>query len=207
MLSYFSLLFPFVFNSISPLTYVASCALSTILVLLIVSALSHLAKNIRDHHFGITCGVIGVGAVMTALYFMNVIPPLPLSLREAGIYHRIVSDGQQYELVGEEENFFQRLWPGQAVHAATGSTLYAYTAIFAPTDVQTRLVHEWQLYDADQRQWIVKSRIPFDIRGGRQEGYRAYTQTSTTQPGKWRVSVETERGQVVGRVTFTVVSP
>lgn len=207
LLSYFSLLFPFVFNSVGPLTYVAGCAISTVLVLLIVSALSHLAQNIRDRHFGITSGVITVGALMTVLYFMNVIPPLPLSLREAGIYHQVVSEGQQYELVGEEENFFQRLWPGQTIHAAPGQTLYAYTAIFAPTQVQTRVIHEWQRFDPTTRQWIVKSRVPFDIRGGRQEGYRAYTLTNTTQPGKWRVSVETERGQVIGRVTFSVVAP
>ena len=205
--SYFTLLFPFVFHSLRPWTYILGGLASTVIVVLIVIALSHMAESIRHQRAGIITGVISVFVIMNILYFLAIIPPIPLSIREAGIYHNIIRGEGGYELVGEEENFFQRLWPGQTIHAKTGDTLYAYTAIFAPTDVTTLVVHDWQYYDEGQKKWVSKSRSQFGIKGGRQEGFRGYTLTSQITPGKWRVSVENIRGQVLGRVTFTVVEP
>ena len=46
--------------------------------------------------------------------------------------------------------------------------------------------------------------MSFTLSGGRDEGYRGYSLTSNLAPGKWRVRMETERGQVMGRIGFTV---
>ena len=41
------------------------------------------------------------------------------------------------------------------------------------------------------------------IAGGRDGGYRGYSLT-TVNSGNWRVNIETERGQLIGRVKFKV---
>jgi hypothetical protein len=48
------------------------------------------------------------------------------------------------------------------------------------------------------------SEISFHITGGRQEGYRGYSFKTNVPAGKWRVFVETPRGQVLGRYEFNV---
>jgi hypothetical protein len=52
--------------------------------------------------------------------------------------------------------------------------------------------------------WVRTDRIAFQIAGGRQGGYRGYTVKSGVVPGEWRVEVETETGQTLGRIDFTV---
>ena len=47
-------------------------------------------------------------------------------------------------------------------------------------------------------------RLAYVITGGRSDGYRGYTLVNSYQNGKWRCSVETTRGQVLGRELFTI---
>jgi hypothetical protein len=58
----------------------------------------------------------------------------------------------------------------------------------------------------DSAGWKVSDRIAFEISGGREGGYRGYTRKQTITPGKWRVEVETDRGQILGTIDFTVIS-
>ena len=47
--------------------------------------------------------------------------------------------------------------------------------------------------------------LPFEISAGRENGYRGFTFKRGITPGKWRVAVETMRGQTLGEITFDVV--
>jgi hypothetical protein len=80
--------------------------------------------------------------------------------------------------------------------------LYAYTAINAPLGLQERIYHVWVFEGAEV------DRIALDIRGGREDGYRAWTHKRSfprDAAGRWRVEVVTESGQMVGRLRFQVV--
>ena len=46
----------------------------------------------------------------------------------------------------------------------------------------------------------------FEISGGREGGFRWYSKKFTITAGKWRVKVETGRGQILGRIEFAVVN-
>ena len=48
------------------------------------------------------------------------------------------------------------------------------------------------------------NKLSFGIVGGRKEGYRGFSLSSNVSSGKWRVFVETKRGQVLGKVAFKV---
>ena len=45
---------------------------------------------------GIVLGSAGVLAVINLFYFTNVLPPLPLALSYAGVFHSVVKDGDAY---------------------------------------------------------------------------------------------------------------
>ncbi len=163
---------------------------------------------------GLFLSIIGLFVLINSLYFSHLIPPIPLSLKDSGIYHAITRDPQGAYLAGAEPqdqindsvwswwfNFFRFYQP---VHATSNESLYAYTAIFSPTSLNTEVIHRWQNWDSASGQWITTNTIHLAIVGGRDEGYRTYSMKSSLPPGRWRVSVETPSGEVIGRILFEV---
>ena len=141
---------------------------------------------------------------MNFLYFANIIPPIPLSMREAGLYHIIKISNGSYKMMGEVENFWQKLIPGETIYIKLGEKIYFYTAIFAPAKLQTTIVHHWQYYDEGKKEWIDQNALSFLIVGGRKEGYKGYSFQSDLASGTWRIYVKNQRGQVLGRIKFEV---
>lgn len=86
-----------------------------------------------------------------------------------------------------------------------GSPVYCFSSVFAPRTLETDIRHRWEKYNSETEEWDTVARIPFPIRGGRDSGYRGYTQTFQVTTGVWRCSVETNRGSLLGRTEFTVV--
>jgi len=81
--------------------------------------------------------------------------------------------------------------------------LYAYTAIQAPLGLQERIQHVW-IHDGREI-----DRIVLDIRGGREEGYRAWTRKENfpqKPEGRWQVRVLTGDEQMIGTLRFRVRS-
>lgn len=80
--------------------------------------------------------------------------------------------------------------------------LYAYTAIHAPLGLEERIFHVW-LLDGEE-----VDRIPIEIQGGREKGYRAWSHKLNfpeQSAGDWRIDVLTEAGQMIGRLRFEVL--
>lgn len=204
LFSFFSQLGPYIFNSLSVGIFVLSGAFSLLLSVVLLWLLAKQSLNIKKikHQLLITTGVIFV--VMNGLYFLNIIPPIPLSIRDAGLYYSVTRQGSDYELVGPEENLFDRWLPGQNIVLAAGDPLYAYTSIFAPAKLSITIYHRWEFYNEETRDWETRSRLSFNISGGRDAGYRGYSQKSNLESGRWRVTVETQRGQILGRIPFTL---
>lgn len=200
-----SLMLPYAFNSISARIFIAAGILSLLLMYGFLWLLARAHENLRVWNKRYMVSIISIYAFMNALYFLNVIPPIPLSLIEAGVYHNVKRVGLDYELAGEPETWLERLTPGQTIHISPGDPVYVYTAIFAPAALDTRIVHHWERYSEAIEGWQDRDHLAFPIFGGRDEGYRGYSLKRDVPPGKWRVSVETLRGQTLGRVVFEVV--
>ena len=93
-------------------------------------------------------------------------------------------------------------------HLREGDRAWCFSAVFAPRHLSTRIWHRWQRYDEADHTWLESDRIPFEIVGGRDGGYRGYNRKKNLSEGLWRVLVETEDGREVGRAGFVVeVSP
>ncbi len=201
--SIISVTLPFVFNSLNPAWFVLSGFLGLILVLLFLAFARAVAGPIKFHPktFGIATVVILLS--LNFLYFYNLIPPVPLALREVGVYHGLTKRGNAYILKAEKESFLEKLLPGRQVHTAQGEKIYVFSSIFAPKELNTPIVHEWQYKDPSLG-WVTKDKLSFRLVGGRQEGFRGYSLKTTLAEGEWRVYIKTDRGQTLGRIKFNI---
>ena len=203
--SVFALIVPYLLNSIDPSTFIIAGLASLLFSFLFLQFIGRSLSNVRPHRFTLFAILLGIYLFMNGLYFLNLIPPIPLSLRDAHVYHFVSRSGSDYHVLDEQESWLDQLLPGETIHVGPDESVYVFTSIFAPANLQTQIFHQWQFFDPAQKKWVNESHLPFPIIGGRSGGYRGYSFRSNVQSGKWRVSVETSRGQVLGRVGFTVV--
>ena len=139
-------------------------------------------------------------------YFTNIIPPLPLSLKAAGIYQTFaVNEPGHYTAQAESQGFFSFFNWSDTVHVAPGAPLYAYTAIFSPTSFNLNIIHEWQYYDTAKNMWVTQARVSLTVMGGGERGYRTFSLIPSLTAGSWRVNIETPDGKVIGQIRFTVI--
>lgn len=160
-------------------------------------------ERLRPALAPLMAGAILITALIVSAYFLKLIPPVPLALRDGGIYEKVERVGDEYVRTGS----FARPWwdlRTPVVDIADGSPLYAYTAIFAPGDFTAGVMHVWQRYDEESKIWRTESTVAFTLSGGRESGYRGYSIKSAPEPGEWRVLVETQTGQVIGDLQFIV---
>lgn len=146
-----------------------------------------------------------VFAVLGYLYMENWIPPVPLSLKEAGIYHHVHKASDRYVVQYYRPSRYH-FWirDDRRFQYVSGDTVFCFASIFAPIDMQAAVYHRWQVYDTRQQTFQQTDLLQYRISGGRAGGYRGYTYKRHVRPGRWRVDVETETGQVLGRIDFTV---
>ncbi|HEX5430115.1 MAG TPA: DUF2914 domain-containing protein [Patescibacteria group bacterium] len=201
----FAVALPFFFTSINPLLFITAGCISLALAFALIWLLKKSqAIAIRKHRIIIAC--VFVFAVMNVFYFYNFIPPVPLSIRDAGVYHNVSKSGSDYVVEFEPRSFWQRLSLIPTIHLASGEQAFVFTSIYSPSDLDTDIVHDWQYFDPAQNKWISESKVSFHLIGGRQDGYRGYSYKTNVTPGKWRVYTETPRGQVLGVSEFKVAS-
>jgi hypothetical protein len=151
--------------------------------------------------------VTGIFIAVNILYFTNIIPPIPLSLIDAGVYHSVIKDAAGNYVVEYEDmgwRAYVTLYPD--FHLAACDPVYVYSAIFSPPSLDTAIIHEWQYDDPETHTWSDCERIELAVVGGRDGGFRTYSMKTGMTPGRWRVTVATLKGAVIGRVRFNVVA-
>ncbi|MBP9717092.1 MAG: DUF2914 domain-containing protein [Candidatus Pacebacteria bacterium] len=150
--------------------------------------------------------ILGTFVMFQGLYITNIIPPIPLSLKEITIAQSVVRVGSDYEVVFEPAPWWQ-FWVRvhETFHPATGSVA-CFTRVFAPTKLATEIQHVWEYKDPATGKWVHHFSLPFPIVGGGDNGYRGFTAISSYRDGTWRCRVTTKRGQVIGQQVFTIDS-
>jgi hypothetical protein len=137
------------------------------------------------------------------LYLFRVLPPVPLSLQFIGAYHKVEKQGDRYLLSHERE--FWRFWNkgDQYFRAQPGDKIYIFFALFSPSNFTDQVWLEWYLKEP-KAGWRLQDRIPIQVRGGRDEGYRGFGFKGNYQEGDWSVHVTTSDGREIGRMRLTV---
>jgi len=207
LLTYCTLVVPVFLGSIGTFAFLLSIGVAVVVTTALVFALSKLAHGEFSTHtrrIGISTAIVTI--VFGALYFSNLIPPVPLSLKHIGIYHSLEVTDAGYAATFEAPSWYE-FWrdTSSVFGVANDTSAYCFSSVYAPGKLKTEIRHRWERYDAEQKKWITIARVPFSISGGRDEGFRGYSRTSQITAGKWRCSVETSRGVLIGRTTFNAV--
>ena len=209
LFSYLALLVPVFIGKMGDAVFIGCGILALIIMALFVRILSFIvpnfiALNTRSILFSI--GMLYVA--LNGLYFTNLIPPVPLSIKAIGVYHNVEKlNNDTYKLSFEQGKWYEFWKESDTVfHYTEGESVYCYAAVYVPARLATTIYHRWEYYDTKLGKWVFHARIPYPIAGGRIDGYRASTHIDSVRDGKWRCSVENERGQTIGRAVFTVLT-
>ena len=208
--SFFTLFLPVVTGVMNTGIFLIGAILSAAAALLVVSlTFQGVSNQSRWSPLLTSLPAIAMVGVLTSFYFLNWIPPVPLSLKAAGMYHHVEKLEGTYQLTFKEGAWYE-LWKRSDDSIREGGPAYCFTAVFAPVSLDTTIYHHWQHRPSrseDQptaQPFSTTDRIPISISGGREEGYRGYTVKRKMLSGEWRVDVETEGGKLIRRVPFKV---
>lgn len=143
--------------------------------------------------------------LLHVLYLKNWIPPVPLSLKVSGMYYQVQQVDATYHLTIKKPRWYE---PWKASESSfviqEGEAVYCFSSVFAPTRISDSITHDWQWFDPKKQSWMSQDKIGFDLKGGRDNGYRGYSQKQKLLEGQWRVLIKNKRGQVLGKEGFTV---
>lgn len=207
--AYVVLVVPVIIGKMGPWIFVGSGIIALFIMYLFFVTLEKIVPNFIQLQKRSVVFFIGlVYVTFNVLYFTNLIPPIPLSMKHVGVYHNIVrNEDLSYTLTYEKPVWW--LWyrnSDKVFHYSPGDEIYCYASVFAPARLATDIYHRWEFYDEEKGVWVDHGRYSYSIQGGRGEGYRGYTKISNYEEGTWRCTVETDRGQIIGKKTFTIMS-
>jgi Protein of unknown function (DUF2914) len=173
-------------------------------VFLLTLRLLNLIQTERDFYFAIGSTLV-ITAFFSISYATHILPPVPIALKTAGIYHSIKKERGSYTATFEKPYISFPLETSTEFHTETPSKLYCFSSVFAPSKLQTEIMHSWEMYLPNNKQWVSVIDIPFPISGGREEGYRGYSYISIHQKGWYRCSITTGNGTLIGRRQVNVL--
>lgn len=207
LLLFAALAVPIFFNTIGMGTFLVA----VILAVVVFSVFTWVGRAIASHAFNANRARMRIGwglmaGFMVLAYFSNIIPPIPLSVKQAGAYYSVERLQGAYIVERTPRHFIERFFDfdGETLRLVHGEPAYVFTSVFAPANFAESIDHRWQYFNERTQQWETRNTVRFPITGGRNGGYRGFSLTENPEPGAWRVSVETVRGQVIGRTYFTV---
>ncbi len=202
--SFFVLILPLVFGSVGIVPFGSSILASAVVLYLLFKIL----QTRRDLRFDqvnmLFLPAVGTLGLYVLLYFLKLVPPVPLALKSIGIYHNVVKTEKEWTLT--EEKPWWRFWHhgDQSFQAKPGDRIYVYFAIHAPSKISNVVHVKWMFKDPRQG-WIPADKIKeLNISGGRHEGFRGMFWKENYQSGDYRVSIETPEGLEIGRIGLTV---
>lgn len=186
--------------------FLLSTAVAIGISLFFVYCVSFTSESAREEASRSYALAFGIPMFIGMLYFLNVIPAVPLSLAQAGTYHMITkNESGVFEATQEKDTRFFTFLRTPVFHVIPLDTgVYFFSAVSAPAKITAPLSHVWEQYDEATHSWIERTRIAFTLAGGREEGYRAYSKKENIPEGLWRVTVKVDDKRIIGRAKFYV---
>ena len=205
LFSYFIFSVPILIGEMGPAIFLLSGVVSLCAISLLFCGLRKIVpRRYVEGRRGLFVTIGSIFLSINILYFTNIIPPIPLSLKDAEVFHNVERVGGGYRVVAEKRGWYEVFFPTETLHVEEGGSAYVFSAIFAPTRLQTSIVHHWYYYNKEKGLWVSSHKVDLPILGGRGGGYRIYSFKQDIAPGLWRVDVETKGGLGVGRLEFMV---
>lgn len=202
---YMSFAVPLVTGKMGDAIFLLSGALSLGALSILALVLSKVSKDrFLEQRKSRIFFVLLIYTIINVSYFRNIIPPIPLALKEINVYHSVVRVDGSYEVTFEEVPRIPIIKGEKIYHALSGESVYVFSSVFAPTTLSLPIYHEWRRYDETRKDWVLESRVKFPISGGRDGGYRGYSMKTNIGEGRWRVDITTGNDLHLGKITFKV---
>jgi hypothetical protein len=199
---FFSLLIPIGFGRVGVEPFAWSMA-ATLTALGLFYYLLRVRLGARDLKRRLLLPGLSVSACFLVSYLAGVVPPVPIAAKKMGVYNLVERQGDIYALYREHEPWtFWHPWT-QNIVARPGDRVYVFVAVYSPTRFDDAVFVRWMHQDP-VKGWGTSDRLPLNITGGRQGGFRAYTTKQNYSAGRWQVSIETTDGREISRLTFNV---
>ena len=139
-------------------------------------------------------------------YFQNWMPPVPLALKDGGIYRSVKRAGENYEVLYSKPHPWQ-FWRTDDRNFAyvPGDTVYCFTAVFSPVGLKESITHHWQMKNKNGDWQTIGSPYRNFIKNpGREGGWRCYSVKRNLIAGEWRIEVKTAGGRLLGRIPLEI---
>jgi len=207
LFSYIVLVIPVITGQMGDWIFILSGLLALFVVSIVIKMLHVIIPNfmyVNQRRVILTIGFIYI--TFNSLYFTSLIPPIPLSLNDLEIVHSVERIEEGGYVVSRQVQPWYRSVPFvKPVINPTGQAVFCFARVYAPTNLETKIFHRWE-YKDEVGDWQELFRFGYNIAGVNEGGYGGYTVNDAFFDGVWRCSVETERGQVLGRTVVTVDS-
>jgi hypothetical protein len=203
--SYFAYLYPVLIGRIRSWMFVL--AVATSIIPLSIIALAH-HRWTRDRGQVVRQALapaLGVQALLLVLYAFRLIPPVPLSLTEIGIYHGVERADTGWYRVTYRTPSWYRFWrhDDREFLALPGDRVYCFFRVFAPNGFRDDVNVAW-FYKELSHDWMPAGRTAIAVTGGRDGGFAGFAYKQNWRPGDWRVVISSIDEREIGMRTFTV---
>ncbi len=197
---------PILFGHVNDAIFFVSIFLSVAASFAFVWILKHFSETAENELGKGYALSIGVPLFVAMLYFLNLIPAVPLSLKASGIYHYIekLPDGDYVGRIEPDDRLFAKYRRDTYHMTESDNGIYFFSSVSAPAEVSAPITHVWEYYDERRKKWITSTTIAFDMTGGRHDGYRAFSHKQNVAPGMWRVTVKVDDKRIIGRQRFYI---
>ena len=205
---FFSFMIPVFIKEMSTNIFMISGATSLISVLLLIAIVYRRSPSTREEiRLGkLIALVVSIYSLITAFYFLKLIPPVPLALDKGIVAYNVKKENNQYIVTYERDERYI-FWRDHKLQFSysPNENVYVYSSIFAPTDLEKKIYHRWKWYNKQTDEWEIVEDIGYEITGGRDGGFRGYTYKSNMKKGLWQVDVITKEELVLGVIDFEIV--
>jgi len=202
--SYLAYLLPVLLGHLRGWMFFAASGLSLLPILLLARLMARWGEERRRAFRRAVGPAIGVQALLLILFVLHLVPPVPLSVRSLGVWHRVEREGAEFTLSRLPRSRWAEPWrkDEQVFLARPGDRVFVFTRVFAPHNFRDQVRVRWA--KRERGAWSESDAIPLRIVGGREEGFGGYAYKQNWSPGEWRVAIETEDGREIGRTRFEI---
>ncbi|AWX46316.1 hypothetical protein HME9304_03349 [Flagellimonas maritima] len=206
--TFFAFMVPVFIKEMNTNIFLISGAVSLVSTLILIVFIYLKSPSTRaEVGLGKLIGIVfSIYITINLFYLFRLIPPVPLALENGIVAHDIKLENNNYIVSYEADgsHIFWRRHRLKFIYKPEES-VYVFSSIFAPTDIEKSILHRWKWYDPNTNDWKIVEDIGYDIVGGRDGGYRGYTFKNNVKKGTWRVEVITEEELVLGVINFEIV--
>ncbi|HEX5042885.1 MAG TPA: DUF2914 domain-containing protein [Candidatus Polarisedimenticolaceae bacterium] len=205
VISFLNYFVPLLIGRMSGWVFLLALSLSAGVVWLVADRLAAPAADRRAVRARLFLPALTVCLLIGGLYVFRLIPPVPLSVQFQGIYHDVLRQDSAFLLTYQKPplHLFWRQ-DSRPFRTRPGDRLHYFVRVFAPTRFRHAVYARWESRGGEGG-WRTRDRIRLPVVGGRARGFRAYAVKSNFEPGRWRVTAETDDGRALAAVTFRVV--